>query len=119
MAKKTECCGGHASECDCKKSPGAKHDAGKVPIHSVLAYFPRALEQVARVSEHGATLHGWFTWDTIDDPVRRYADAELRHEVARCKGEAFDPESGLLHLAHRAWGVLAQLELVMREREKR
>jgi hypothetical protein len=114
MAKKTECCGGHASECDCKKSPGAKHDAGKVPIHSVLAYFPRALEQVARVSEHGAKLHGWNTWDTIDDPLTRYANADLRHELAICKGEQTDPESNLLHLAHKAWNALARLELTLK-----
>jgi hypothetical protein len=29
-----------------------------------------------------------------------------------------DPDSGLLHAAHTAWGALARLELILREKEK-
>lgn len=98
--------------------PGAKHDVGKAPVHSVLRYFPRAIEQVARVSEHGAKLHGWDTWQTIDNPHERYADADIRHEIEICKGNEIDdgPKgSGLLHLAHKAWNALARLELALRD----
>ena len=78
---------------------------------------PRALEAIARVNEHGASNHGWDTWDTIEDAKGRYDDARLRHDLADAKGELTDKDSGLLHAAHRAWGNLAVLELMLRERE--
>lgn len=99
------------------RGAGAKHDQGKPCIHSVLRYFPRALEAIARVNEHGASNHGWDTWDTIEDAKGRYDDARLRHDLADAKGELTDKDSGLLHAAHRAWGNLAVLELMLRERE--
>jgi len=97
--------------------PGAKHDNGKAHIHSVLRYFPRALEQVARVSEFGATKHGWDTWHTIPNGQLRYADAQMRHELDICKGETHAQDSGLLHLSHEVWNSLARLELLLREQE--
>lgn len=96
---------------------GKKHDAGKLPLHSILAYFPRALEELAGVIAHGEQLHGWQTWDTIENPLRRYAEADMRHEVEKCKGNTRDADSGRLHRAHRAFNVLALLELEMREQE--
>ncbi len=96
---------------------GAKFDAGKPCVHSVLRYFPRALEAVSRVNEHGARNHGWDTWDTIADALSRYQHARLRHDLEEAKGEVFDKGSGLLHAAHRAWGNLAVLELMLREME--
>lgn len=98
--------------------PGAKYDTGKPHVYSVLRYFPRAIEQVARVSEHGAKNHGWDTWDTIKNAGTRYADAQIRHELAVCRGEETDEESELLHLAHMAWDALARLELRLRDGEK-
>jgi len=100
------------------KAPGAKHDSGKPALFSVLRYFPRALTEVAKVNEHGAALHGWDTWQTIDNPQERYANAQLRHELAECLGEARDPDSGLLHAAHKAWNSLARLELLLQQKEQ-
>lgn len=100
------------------RGAGAKHDKGKPCLHSVLRYFPRALEAIARVNEHGAENHGWDSWDTIEDAVARYDDARLRHDLADAKGELYDKDSALLHIAHRAWGNLAVLELVLREIEE-
>ncbi len=100
------------------RGAGAKHDNGKPCIHSILRYFPRALEAIARVNEHGAKNHGWNTWDTIDDAKNRYDDARLQHDLSEIKGEVTDEESGLLHAAHRAWGNLAVLELALREQKE-
>jgi hypothetical protein len=100
-----------------RRGAGAKYDAGKPYIHSVLRYFPRAIEEIARVNEHGASNHGWDTWDSIEDAKGRYDDARLRHDLADAAGKVTDEESGLLHAAHRAWGNLAVLELMLRERE--
>lgn len=99
------------------RGAGAKYDQGKPRLHSVVRYFPRALQEVARVNEHGASLHGWDTWHTIDEAEARYQDALLRHELAEAMGEARDPGSKLLHAAHRAWNALAVLELMLREIE--
>lgn len=99
---------------------GAKHDAGKLPAHSVLVYFPRAIEQVAAVIAHGEKLHGYNTWHTIPEPIRRYNEADIRHAIELCKGNTHDTGangSHLHHLAHRAWNALALLELEMRKEE--
>ena len=100
------------------RGAGAKFDNGKPCLHSVLRYFPRALEAIARINEHGAAIHGWDSWDTIEDAKERYDDARLRHDLADAKGEEFDADSGQLHAAHRAWGNLAVLELQLREQEE-
>ena len=100
-------------------SAGKKHDNGKIPAHSPLAYFPRALEGVAEVCAHGEGIHGFNTWATIEDAVRRYQDADTRHELELCKGNTHDTGengSGLHHLKHRAWNALALLELEMRKK---
>lgn len=96
-----------------------KFDQGKPHVYSVLRYFPRALEQVARVNEHGAKLHGWNTWSDIPDASSRYADAQLRHELAQCQGILHDTDSKLLHQAHIVWNALARLELMLKNQENK
>lgn len=56
-------------------------------------------------------------WHTIKYGQARYADAQIRHELSLCKGETHDAESGLHHLSHEAWNVLARLELMLRQSE--
>jgi hypothetical protein len=94
---------------------GAKHDTGKPQVSSVDRYFPHAIEAIARVSEYGATLHGWDTWDTIDSPIERYRDALRRHQLDIGKGEVYDAESGLPHDWHICWNATAIAELTIRE----
>lgn len=98
--------------------PGAKLDMGKVKPRMFLAYFPRALAEVARVSEFGAMKYTEGGWRTVPDGVQRYRDAKARHELAIARGEETDPDSGLLHAAHEAWNALATLELMLQEGEK-
>lgn len=98
--------------------PGAKLDAGKPCLYrGLIDYFPRAIEQVATVSTFGASKYAWKGWETVPDGVARYSDAMVRHLAKEGKGEVYDPDSGLLHAAHTAWGALARLELLMREQE--
>lgn len=49
--------------------------------------------------------------------LARYRDAGDRHRLAG-ELEHTDPESGLLHLAHEAWNVLALLEITLARREQ-
>ena len=96
-------------------APGAKLDAGKAPVlRGLLAHFPRACQEVAEVSAHGASKHTWNGWESVPDGIARYGDALARH---LCKGalEQTDSDSHLPHAAHAAWNALAVLELTLRE----
>lgn len=97
---------------------GAKDDETKPPVYrGVMNYFPRALEEVAKVSGFGAQKYLWKGWESVPDGINRYSDAMQRHVLKEAKGEETDPETGLMHLAHAAWGALAVLELRLRKKE--
>ena len=96
-----------------------KYDAGKAPIfRGLISYFPRAATAVAQVSGFGANKYAWNGWEQVDDGINRYSDAMVRHLMREGEGEVLDSDSGLLHAAHVAWGALARLELILREREQ-
>jgi hypothetical protein len=98
--------------------PGTKLDAGKPCMYrGLINYFPRAVEAVAEISTFGASKYAWKGWETVPEGFERYSDAMVRHLAKEGKGELLDPDSGLLHAAHTAWGALARLELLMREQE--
>lgn len=101
---------------------GKKDDGGKPPLwQGMLAYFPRALELVARVSAFGAAKYGVpymdENWRRVSNGADRYTDALLRHLSLEAMGYAYDPESRLMHAAHVAWDALARLELLLEECE--
>lgn len=102
-----------------KPASGArKDDGGKSPMwRGLMNYFPRALSAVADVSGFGSKKYAWGGWAHVPDGLNRYNDAMLRHLAAEARGETVDPESGLLHAAHAAWGALARLEKILRDRE--
>ena len=95
-------------------SSGAKLDAGKPAVwQGLLAYFPRALEQVAAVSTFGASKYTWGGWKSVPNGFERYSDALARHLIKEGCGELKDSDSQLLHAAHTAWNSLARLELLL------
>jgi hypothetical protein len=85
---------------------GKKFDAGKPRASLIVS---KALLEVAKVGTFGAEKYGdhnfrkGMKWS-------RLADAGLRHLFAYLSGERIDSESGLSHLAHVAWNILALLE---------
>lgn len=98
---------------------GKKYDHGKSPLYQgLLAYFPRALEEVANVSEFGARKYDWGDWVSVRDGETRYTNALLRHLAKEGAGETFDVESDLYHAAHVAWNALARLELFLQRQSK-
>lgn len=104
------------------QSEGKKYDSGKAPIYrGLFSYFPRALRLVARVSQYGAEKYEIpykdKNWSRVDDGVARYRDAAARHELDEETDGFTDLESGLPHLAHRTWNLLAALELELQELE--
>jgi hypothetical protein len=96
---------------------------GKPPVYSgVLAMFPRAILELARVSEYGATKH------EVRLPQREYMDvpeAELVYKNAEARhlvGEALHGpinvgDGGVYVAAQRAWNALADLEILLRRLE--
>jgi hypothetical protein len=96
-----------------------KYDGGKPCLwRGVVEYFPRALTAVGDISTFGARKYAWAGWEKVEDGIARYSDAMVRHFTKEAAGETNDPDSGLLHAAHAAWGALARLELILREQEK-
>lgn len=81
------------------------------PVYSgVLAYFPDAIKEVARVSAVGNEQHNPGTelhWDRAKSGDE--FDACLRHLLDRAAGEVFDTD-GQRHTAKAAWRALAALQ---------
>lgn len=80
----------------------------------LLADFSLAFLEVAKICTFGAEKYSSGGWQSVPDALERYKDAQYRHMLAQ-RHEAFDKDSGLLHLAHEAWNCLARLELGLRE----
>lgn len=95
-------------------APGAKLDQGKPRTGLVLGAFSRALTEVAQVGTFGAEKYSDNGWLEVENGEQRYRDALFRHLLAP---DDTDPESGLSHLAHAAWNVLAILELEIRRED--
>lgn len=96
-----------------------KYDGGKpCAFRGLVQYFPRAATAVAEISTFGASKYAWAGWEAVPDGINRYSDAMVRHLLKEGAGEDVDPDSGLLHAAHTAWGALARLELMLREKEQ-
>jgi hypothetical protein len=89
--------------------PAASAARKATPIASgVVAYFPDALAEVARVSKVGNDQHNpgkpmhWNREKSTDE-----ADALQRHLTDFLAGEEYDPTDGVPHLAKVAWRALA------------
>lgn len=98
---------------------------GKVRVELVDDGFPLALREIAKVMTWAQTAKGYkdHDWQNLPNPEQGLAGAASRHRtdhiIQRMVGksaalECTDHESNLLHKAHEAFGVLAQLELILR-----
>lgn len=91
--------------------PGAKLDAGKIRAWLCIGSFAHALAEVAAVTTYGAQKYTPNGWKSVPDATERYMDAAMRHLLAHGRGELVDADTGLAHLAHAAWNLLAVMEL--------
>lgn len=99
--------------------PGAKVDAGKAEFDMVLFSFSNALAYVDRIGKFGARKYTKGGFLSVPNGQQRYFNAEMRHAIKHQQGELLDPDSGELHLAHKAWNALAELELFLREQSEK
>lgn len=88
---------------------------GKVRMELVDTGFPNAMYAIAQVMTWAAENKGYKPndWKNLPDSFMAFTGATGRHRVKRLKGEDLDDESGLLHLAHEAFNVLALLETTL------
>lgn len=98
---------------------------GKVRVELVDDGFPLALREVAKVMTWAQTAKGYkdHDWQNLPNAEQALAAAASRHRTDHIKQriveglditDCVDNESKLLHKAHEAFGVLAQLELMLR-----
>lgn len=87
---------------------GIKYDTGKRKWR-LLPW--KALEEVVKVLEFGATKYSENNWIAVQNWRQRYFDAAQRHLIAWYEGEQNDSDSRLNHLAHAACCTLFLLYL--------
>lgn len=106
--------------------PGAKLDLGKSPVYrGCVAYFPRALMEVALVSAYGSQKYSWQGWRSVPNGINRYKDALGRHICKEGIEGVWDLEilndpkypGRIRHLAQVCWNALAALELELDEEQ--
>jgi hypothetical protein len=100
--------------------PGAKLDKNKPKLfRGIFEAFPRAMVEVSKATEFGATKYTYEGWRSVDNGFERYTDALLRHLIHEGRQEGADEDSGLSHATHVAWNALARLELELTMEEER
>lgn len=98
---------------------------GKVRVELVDDGFPLALREIAKVMTWAQSAKGYkdHDWQNLPNAEQALAAAASRHRTDHIKqrivegndiADCVDSESKLLHKAHEAFGVLAQLELMLR-----
>lgn len=86
-----------------------KADAGKSNPVLLEVDLADALEVVNSVLDYGVAKYGKRGgWKQVS--MERYDPANRRHRRHRDKGELFDDESGLLHMAHEITNLMFMLQ---------
>jgi len=89
--------------------PAVKGDGDKLRFDLVPI---EAMEEVAKVYTVGAVKYEDRNWEKGMKWSRMYAAME-RHAKAFWRGETYDPETGIHHMAHAAWNCLALIHYTM------
>ncbi|SEN68539.1 hypothetical protein SAMN05216227_102061 [Pseudorhodobacter antarcticus] len=94
-------------------SQEAKADVGKTDPLLLEHDMVRALSVINRVLDYGMLKYERRSWMKV--AADRWNSACRRHRRSRDTGQMFDDESGLLHIAHEAAGLIIQLELFIQQ----
>lgn len=101
---------------------GVKYNQDKLPIDTVLTkQFPNAVEALVKCSLYGHKKYekfdkDWLNFKKVEGGSQTYADAAARHNQNKSKK---DEESGLPHIFHKLWNVMAEVELWIEENDKK
>lgn len=103
-----------------------KADGGKTRPALLQIGMQRALRIVQATTDYGAIKYEAHSWRGVPNGKERYLEAAERHRQERllaqvdakfsCLGN-LDAESGLPHIAHEIFCLLAIMELELQERE--
>lgn len=104
---------------------GTKHDNGKVRLSLVSV---DGIEEVGKVATFGSLKyndHNWrqgFDWSRLLDAAYRHMNQfnngdrkDFKASCKKCKKGKCKNHSGLSHLAHAAWNLLALIEFEKNE----
>ncbi len=83
--------------------PGIKHDSQKLRWE-LLPW--SEIEDMVRSLTFGAVKYEDDNWKKVEPAFKRYTGAMMRHIMTHLKGETFDKESGVPHLAVAAVNAL-------------
>ena len=88
---------------------------GKVRVELVDKGFPNALWEIAKLMTWAQEAKGYkdHDWKNLPDAKNSLPAATSRHRQQHNKGELYDDESKLYHKVSEAFGVLAELELML------
>lgn len=103
-----------------------KADAGKAMPDLLEAGMPSALRLVQATMEYGAQKYEQHSWRSVPDAMQRYQRAARRHRQERDLDASpenglyavltsRDDESGLPHIAHEIFNLLAMIELALQD----
>lgn len=93
---------------------GVKHNKAKAPLDTLQTIqFPKALQLLALASAFGhnkyrETDKDFLNYKRVEGGSKNYFEAAARHNTER---NDKDDESGLNHVIHVAWNMMAALEL--------
>jgi hypothetical protein len=101
----------HDYPADKEYTVGRKNDSGKPMGSIVYKDFPLAMALAVDVATFGAAKYARGNWKQVGNAEQRYEDAMHRHLLADANGEEDDEESGLPHLGHALWNLMALIQL--------
>jgi len=89
------------------KREAGRFSEGKIRYDLVAPY---AMEQIAKVYTYGTIKYDDDNWWKGLSWKKNVLGCVFRHVWAWVRGEKFDSESGLHHLAHAAWNCMTLME---------
>lgn len=95
---------------------GKKYDSGKSMVGTTFRIFANSLLGIGACVEFGTHKYPKSdNWKLVDDGINRYTNSLLRHLAKHFSGQERDPETGLPHLFHAGWNMLAIIEFYLME----
>lgn len=94
---------------------GKKYDSGKSMVGTLCRVFPRALLAIGKCIEFGTHKYPKpDNWRLVENGEQRYLDSLMRHLLKHLAGQEIDNETGLPHLYHACWNMLAITEFYLK-----
>lgn len=95
---------------------GKKYDGGKSMVGTAFQIFANSLLGIGMCIEFGTHKYPKSdNWKLVEDGINRYTNSLMRHLAKHFSGQERDPETGLPHLFHAGWNMLAIIEFYLME----